>query len=68
MNLNKNIIKEIDVVFFYLSVFMLTQSIKLSSKFLFIALTLSLIKSLITKDYKWYKKHRNMINISNLKP
>lgn len=63
MNLIKNIFKEIEIVFFYLSVFTLTQSIKLSSKLLFLALILGLLKSIFTKNFSWYSNHKIIINI-----
>lgn len=63
MNLTKNIFKEIEIVFFYLSVFTLTQSIKLSSKLLFTALILGLLKSIFTKDFSWYYNHKKTISV-----
>lgn len=63
MNLTKNIFKEIEVVLFYLSIFTLTQSIKTSSKLLFIALVIGLVKSIFTKNFSWYYNHKKTINI-----
>ncbi|MCF6280351.1 MAG: O-antigen ligase family protein [Flavobacteriaceae bacterium] len=63
MNLIKNVFKEIEIVFFYISVFTLTQSIKTSSKLLFVALVIGLLKSIFTRDFSWYYNHKKTINI-----
>lgn len=63
MNLIKNIFKEIEIVFFYLSVFTLTQSIKVSSKLLFVALIIGLLKSIFAKDFSWYFNQKRIINV-----
>lgn len=48
-------LNQLDFIFFALSILTLTLSIKLSSKFLFIALVLGLLKSITNKDFRWYK-------------
>lgn len=59
-------LKQIDILFFYLSIFTLTQSIKLSSKFLFIALALGLIKSIYTKNFSWFRKQKAVLLIYSI--
>lgn len=61
MSLIKTYFKQIDILFFYLSIFTLTQSIKLSSKFLFIALFLGLIKSIYNKNFLWIRKQKRIL-------
>lgn len=63
MNLIKNIFKETEIIFFYLSVFTLTQSIKISSKLLFVALVIGFLKSIFTKDFSWYFNQKKIISV-----
>jgi O-antigen ligase len=55
---------QLDYLFFCLSIFTLTQSIKLSSKFLFIALALALLKSLYKRDFKWVKNQKQILIVN----
>lgn len=63
MNFVKPYLKQLDILFFYLSIFTLTQSIKLSSKFLFIALGLGILKSIYAKNFQWFRKQKKIIRI-----
>ncbi len=61
MKLIKGFANKIDFFVFCASVFTLPQSIKLSSKLLFIALALAVIKSIYNRDFKWVKTHKPLI-------
>lgn len=59
----KEVSNKIDFLVFCASIFTLSLSIKLSSKLLFIALVLGVIKSVYKKDYKSISKHKTLIII-----
>ena len=59
--LKKIIYKRVDFTFFIISVFILPISIKWSSKLLFIALALGIIRSIYKSDFSWFYKHRRII-------
>lgn len=63
MKLIKVVVNKIDFIVFCTSIFTLSQSIKLSSKLLFIALALGVTKSIYHKDFTWFAKHKLLIFI-----
>jgi O-antigen ligase len=54
---------KIDFFVFYASVFTLSQSIKLSSKLLFLALVFGVVKTIYKKDFKYLYKHKLLLII-----
>lgn len=70
MNLvNKKIgsfLSRVDYIFFGLSLFTLTLSIKLSSKFLLSAIILGLFKALKRNNFKWFFKHNPITYIYSI--
>lgn len=63
MKFIKVIANKIDFFIFCASVFTLSQSIKLSSKLLFTALALGVIKTVYNKDYRFLSQHKILIVI-----
>lgn len=59
--LKKIIYKRVDFTFFIISVFILPISIKWSSKLLFIALALGILRSIYKSDFSWFYKHRRIL-------
>ena len=58
MNLLKHYIIQTDYVCFILSVAILPLSIKLSSKLLFLAIVIGLIKKIYSKDFSWFSTQK----------
>lgn len=63
MYLIKTKLKQIDILFFYGSIFTLTQSIKISSKLLVIALLFGILKSIFTKNFSWIQTQKRILII-----
>ncbi|GGZ89234.1 O-antigen ligase family protein [Algibacter mikhailovii] len=63
MKLVKSSIIQIDFLIFCASIATLSLSIKLSSKLLFIALSLGIIKSIINRDFKWILAQKKLLVI-----
>jgi O-antigen ligase len=61
MKLVKQHIHKLDFFIFCASIFTLPQSIKLSSKLLFISLVLGVLKSLFKKDFTWVRNHKILL-------
>lgn len=61
MKLVKQHIHKLDYFIFCSSIFTLPQSIKLSSKLLFISLILGVLKSLFKKDFTWVRNHKILL-------
>lgn len=59
-------LNQLDFIFFALSILTLTLSIKLSSKLLFIALVLGLLKSILNQDFRWYKINKPLTYIYSI--
>lgn len=64
MGFVKPYLKQADYICFIVSVAILPLSIKLSSKLLFIAILLGLIRSIYTKDFRWFSNQKPIIIFS----
>ena len=63
MKLIKAGFNQIDFLVFCASIFTLSQSIKLSSKLLFISLMLGVLKAIYKKDFKWFISQKPLVTI-----